>query len=103
MLPREQPLGSNSDAPRARLSRRSMLFRGLVCAVGGGLANQVLATRRAAAAAKMEKHQAGYRDTPRGAMRCDRCVQFQAPAACNIVEGAISPAGSCDLFAPRSG
>ncbi len=102
MPPCEPSLSSNPDAPPARISRRSMLSRGLVCAVAAGLASQAFATRQAMAAAKMAKYQAGYKDTPRGDARCDRCVQFQAPGSCNIVDGPISPTGSCDLFAARS-
>jgi hypothetical protein len=75
----------------------------LACAAGGALAVQLAATGPARAAAKIPKDQAGYKDTPRGSMRCDRCVQFKAPASCNVVDGAIAPAGSCDLFAPKPG
>lgn len=56
---------------------------------------------RAQAAAKVPKSQAGYKDAPRSGMRCDRCLQFQPPAACKIVDGAISPSGWCDFFAPK--
>jgi hypothetical protein len=99
-MPQSQPRVSTRDHQPVRLSRRSLLSRGVACAVGGALASQLLA-RRAAAAVKMQKVQAGYKDGPRGGMRCERCIQFQPPAACKIVDGAISPSGSCDLFAPK--
>jgi hypothetical protein len=100
MLQSQPRVSWTRDHQPVRLSRRNLLSQGVACAVGGALANQLLA-RRAAAAAKMQKYQAGYKDAPRGSMRCERCVQFQPPAACKIVDGAISPAGSCDLFAPK--
>jgi hypothetical protein len=28
-------------------------------------------------------------------------VQFQPPASCKLVDGSISPSGSCDFFAPK--
>jgi hypothetical protein len=60
-----------------------------------------VAARKARAAAKVSKSQADYQDTPRGGVRCDRCVQFEAPAACKIVDGPVSPSGSCSFFAPK--
>jgi hypothetical protein len=70
----------------------------------GGLATLLaagFAAPAARAAAKVPKSQADYEDKPRGGVRCDRCLQFQPPAACKVVDGAISPAGSCDFFAPK--
>ena len=51
---------------------------------------------------KQTKAQALYQDFPRGRQRCGICVHFQAPAACEIVEGPISPRGWCRNFVPRS-
>jgi hypothetical protein len=53
-----------------------------------------------AGATKISQSQAEYQSSPKGIRRCDKCLQFQPPAACKIVEGTISPAGSCDYFAP---
>lgn len=98
MAPREQIVCRVSARPSARLSRRGMLGRGIVLGLMGALG---VSGRQALAAAKMGKQDAGYRDSPRGGMRCDRCVQFQPPESCNVVQGEISPSGSCYLFAPK--
>jgi hypothetical protein len=98
---KRQYLRSCPAASSGGVSRRSILARAAVCAVGGGLASELVSTHRALAATKMAKSQAGYKDSPRGGQRCDACVQFDPPAACKIVDGAINPSGSCDLFAPK--
>jgi hypothetical protein len=98
---RQAPLCSNSDAGFIRVSRRGLLFRGFLYAVGGVAAGRLLAADKAMAEDKVPKDQAGYRDAPRAGNRCDRCVQFQAPNGCKIVAGAVSPSGSCNFFAPK--
>jgi hypothetical protein len=42
-----------------------------------------------------------YQDHPDGDKRCDKCVQFQPPDACKMVEGTISAQGSCRIFMLR--
>ena len=66
---------------------------------GGALLTAGLVTP-AAAANKMAQKAVGYQETPMGKARCDNCLQWQAPAACKLVEGAISPAGWCHIYAP---
>lgn len=78
------------------LSRRRLLRRG-AAVLGAALS----AAGTAAAGAKVSQAQARYQNTPRAGQRCDQCLQFQPPAACKIVEGAVSPTGSCNFFAPR--
>jgi hypothetical protein len=90
-----------SDEPEhasARLSRRSLL-RGAVGATG------VLAARLnpALAQPKISKVAVNYQDHPDGDKRCDRCIQFQPPDACKIVDGSISPQGSCRIFVLNRG
>jgi hypothetical protein len=77
----------------ARLSRRSLL-RSAVGATG------VLAAtlNRALAQPKISKVAVNYQDHPDGDKRCDKCIQFQPPDACKMVEGTISPQGSCRIF-----
>ena len=77
----------------ARLSRRSLLG-GAVGAVGIFGAPPNLAT----AQPKISKVAVNYQDHPDGDKRCDKCVQFQPPDACKVVEGSISPQGSCRIF-----
>lgn len=79
------------------LSRRSVLH--LAIAGGGMVLAGTVATP--AAAAKIAQKSAHYQGTPKGKARCDGCRQWQAPAACKVVDGAISPAGWCMLFAPK--
>ena len=85
-----------SDEPAAvlaRLSRRSLLG-GVIGAVGilGATANQTKAQP------KISKVAVNYQDHPDGDKRCDKCAQFQPPDACKVVEGSISPQGSCRIF-----
>ena len=54
----------------------------------------------AAATIKISKAAVAYQDHPEGEKRCDKCVQFQPPDACKMVEGPISPEGSCRIFVP---
>ena len=57
--------------------------------------------KRALAQPKISKVAVNYQDHPDGDKRCDRCVQFQPPDACKVVDGSISPQGSCRIFVPR--
>jgi len=52
----------------------------------------------AAAVIKVSQKTVAYRDHPEGDKRCDKCVQFQPPDACKMVDGPISPNGYCQLF-----
>jgi hypothetical protein len=85
-----------SDEPAAelaRLSRRSLLG-GVIGAAGilGATANQTKGQP------KISKVAVNYQDHPDGDKRCDKCAQFQPPDACKVVEGSISPQGSCRIF-----
>jgi len=76
-----------------QLSRRSLL-RSAVGATG-----VVAATLSPALAQpKISKVAVNYQDHPDGDKRCDKCIQFQPPDACKLVEGSISPQGSCRIF-----
>ena len=98
---REQTVCTCPAARIARVSRRGLLGRGIVLGLLGAVGGQLVFARQALAGVKMAKQDAGYRDSPRGGARCDRCLQFQPPESCNVVQGAISPSGSCSLFAPK--
>ena len=77
----------------ARLTRR-WLLRGAV-----GAACVLAATvNPALAQPKISKVAVNYQDHPDGDKRCDKCIQFQPPDACKMVEGTISPQGSCRIF-----
>ena len=77
----------------ARLSRRSLL-RSTLGATGVFAAT----LNRAVAQPKISKVAVNYQDHPDGDKRCDKCVQFQPPDACKVVDGTISPQGSCRIF-----
>ena len=80
-------------AGSARLCRRSLL--GSAIGVVGILA---ATPSPATAQPKISKVAVNYQDHPDGDKRCDKCVQFQPPDACKVVEGVISPQGSCRIF-----
>jgi hypothetical protein len=80
-------------AGSARLSRRSLLG-GAIGAVSILGATPKVAT----AQPKISKVAVNYQDHPDGDKHCDRCIQFQPPDGCKVVEGAISPQGSCRIF-----
>ena len=77
------------------LARRSLLQ----CALGAAAILDA-APKHAAGAPKISKNAVAYQDHPEGDKRCDRCAQFQPPDACKMVEGPISPQGSCRIFVP---
>jgi len=82
----------------ARFSRRSLLLR--VTSAAGAAAVLCAPPIVAVAAPKISKKAVAYQDHPEGEKRCDKCVQFQPPDACKMVEGPISPQGSCRIFVP---
>lgn len=79
---------------RHGLSRR--VFLGSAC-VGAA----VLCVGRAAVAQgrKLTKLEAGYRDDSKDGSPCGACALFQDPKYCVIVEGEVSPDGTCNYFA----
>ena len=77
------------------LSRRSLL-RSAVGATG------VLAAtlNPALAQPKISKVAVNYQDHPDGDKRCGKCLQFQAPDGCKMVDGQVSAQGYCRIFMP---
>jgi hypothetical protein len=61
-----------------------------------------LGSSLATAQAKVGQKTVSYQAEPKGAQRCDACTYFQAPNACKMVEGEISPQGWCSLFAKKA-
>lgn len=98
----ETPENTGSDRndasrPAAEgLSRRRMLGAAAMAGVG---AVCMIATR--AEAAKMKPTMAKYQTEPKGEAKCEGCTHFQAPNACQIVDGEISPNGWCQLYAKK--
>ena len=93
------------------LSRRRLIALALAggeIAASGVLALEVaagvgalLAPDRAVAAQKLGQAEIGYQPSPRGAQRCDQCVNWLGGNTCKVVAGVVSPSGWCGLFMPR--
>jgi hypothetical protein len=47
---------------------------------------------------KMTREEAGYRESTDGASICAACADFVAPKYCSIMEGEVSPQGTCRYF-----
>ena len=84
-----------SDQKIVKFSRRSALQAGLIMVTAG-------LTGHAAAQAKIAQNLVQYQDKPKGDAQCSKCLQFQPPDACKVVDGKISPNGWCAAFAPKS-
>jgi len=85
-------------ARSAPLCRRALLQYALGTA--GGMAIGCALPNTATAAPKISKKAVAYQDHPDGDKRCEKCAQFQPPDACKMVEGPVSPQGSCRIFVP---
>jgi hypothetical protein len=85
----------------ARLSRRSLLRAAVAANIGVTIRDAT--QNRAEAAPKISQRAVAYQDHPEGDKRCERCLQFQPPSACKMVDGTISPQGSCRIFVPIRG
>jgi hypothetical protein len=82
-------------------TRRAVIVRlAVLGAAGAAVAD--FAAQPAAAAAKLSPGEIGYQNAPKGGARCDLCVNWQAPNACKLVAGPISPSGWCGLFVRRA-
>ena len=75
-------------------TRRQILRAGL--AVVGG----AVAVSSAQAQDKIAPAMVQYQDTAKDGNKCSTCVNFEAPNACKIVSGKISPEGWCIAYAP---
>ena len=85
---------SNGRSSRSmRIFRRSVLQVAAAGIIAAG-------SHPAPAQPKISKIAVNYQDHPDGNKRCDKCIQFQPPDACKVVEGTISPQGSCRIFIP---
>jgi hypothetical protein len=81
------------------ISRRVALTR---TAIAFGIAAAATTATRASAQQKITPDAAKYQGQPKGQQSCAVCINFQPPNACKFVQGAISPSGWCQLFAPKT-
>jgi hypothetical protein len=86
------------SARSASVCRRALLQYAVCTASGVGIC--CVPPRPAVAAPKISKKAVAYQDHPDGDKECEKCAQFQSPDACKMVEGPISPKGSCRIFVP---
>lgn len=81
-----------------KISRRTALGGAAAVAVGAVCAF----TGAASAQTKMSQADAQYVAKAPGAEKCSACALFQAPSACQGVDGSISPEGYCSLYSPKA-
>jgi hypothetical protein len=82
------------------VSRRGCLN---IAAVGGTvLVSAGMADTAFAAPKKFSQQQAHYQPIPKSGQRCQACALWQAPTACQVVDGQVSPAGWCILYQAKS-
>lgn len=55
-----------------------------------------------AEAAKVSQASVGYVTHPNAGHACGGCKLYEAPAACKLVAGKISPAGWCQLWVSKA-
>ena len=79
-------------------TRRDVLRTGAMIVAGTAVA----ATARAQDQ-KIAQELVQYQNQPKEGAKCSGCAQFQAPNACAIVAGNISPNGWCVAYAPKEG
>ena len=83
-----------------QLSRRDWLRHATTAIAGIAIFGST--AKRANSAVKMSQKVVAYQDHPEGEKRCDRCVHFQPPNSCNIIDGEVKPDGYCRFFVVRS-
>jgi hypothetical protein len=79
----------------ANRTTRRQVMRAILALVGG------VAAASAEAQEKIAQAMVQYQPTPKDGNKCSTCVNFEAPAACKIVAGSISPNGWCIAYAPK--
>jgi hypothetical protein len=91
---------THQNSQSADVSRRRLL-RGAAMVAGGGALLAAGLAASTAAAAKLTQAAANYQATPKGNARCNVCTQWQAPDACKVVVGSVSPTGWCSLYVAK--
>jgi hypothetical protein len=89
-------MSDQSKNSPTKLSRRSVLLQGALCATG--VATILVANIDSAKADKLPQKSAGYQPTPKGDRECSNCKLFIAPDECQKVAGKVSPHGYCLLY-----
>jgi len=91
-------MSDEAEGRAGALSRR-LLLRATVGTLG--VAAVIAAPAEPASAViKISQAAVAYQDHPVGDKRCGKCLQFQPPDSCKMVDGTISPQGFCRIFTP---
>jgi hypothetical protein len=85
---------SNGAKPEPTVPLRRLTLRATVVTLGTAAGKSVTAT------VKITKAAVGYQDHPQGDKRCAKCLQFEAPNTCKLVDCPINPRGFCQIFSP---
>jgi hypothetical protein len=83
------------------LCRRSLLQS--VPVIAGAIISTNAMAQSLVAQTKLTHEAAKYQDTPKDGQQCSGCVQFVAPASCNVVEDPVAASGWCQLFVAKPG
>ena len=89
-------MSGEPERDSALVSRRLLLQSAAAAAAAATMITA--SSNRGAAAVKISQKAVNYQDHPDGDKRCDKCAQFQPPSSCKMVDGTISPQGSCRIF-----
>jgi len=82
------------------ISRRTIV-RGAVTLTGLAAAAS-LDANDADAQGKLAQTVAKYQTSPKNGQECSTCVNFVAPASCQIIASPISPHGWCQFYAKKT-
>jgi hypothetical protein len=81
------------------ISRRYLFHRTFALAsAAGAFALSPVARAQTKAPQKL----VAYQSTPKEGHSCATCQYFEPPNACKVVEGPVSPAGWCSLWAQKA-
>jgi len=94
--------GSHDNKTRRGVLKAGLAVAGGVAAAGAARAAQAAGAQRFAQD-KIAPAAVQYQPTPKDGQRCDKCVNWEAPAGCKIVSGKIAPEGWCVAYAPKEG
>lgn len=91
-------MSNETEGCSAALSRRWLLQKAMGKAAA--VAAIVAQAKPASATIKISKAAVAYQDHPEGDKRCGKCLQFQPPDSCKMVDGPVSAQGFCRIFMP---
>lgn len=97
-MEKSTPCSCHADVMGADALSRRTLLSGAAFVAGAA----ALMPLRARAQQKVAQSAVQYQNSPKNGQECDTCTHFQAPNACQLVDGKISPKGWCALYQKKS-